>query len=263
MKWNDDVERMIVEFSKKHSVAYNKTERQLSGAFEIGCFHALLNYYENIGYTSKIENLIEDEYHYLTTPNGNPDNYSFVSISGVDGEYEIRQQVRIKSYLDEDIAFAPDIAVLYKGATVEKIKDKDYASGKRPFYTVSSNFVVAAHECKSRPPFPELLVSFIGMFIPAHSWYGMQNWEKIINKDGKHIAPTMFVGGTASNLHLRMIRAMEKVYPINIVVGLHQGTWNLYSKDRNLNLLQFDPNFTYKTSESICQISESNDDIPF
>ena len=237
--WVKDVEKKVTEFWKKHSTHYNKKKRELSASFEIGCLHALLNYYEDIGYALKVENLVNNEYRYLTTPNGNPDNFSYISMVGIDGEFEVRQQVRINSHLDQDIAFAPDIVVLFKGAKIDSIKDKDYAAGKRPFYTASSNSVVAAHECKSMVPFPELLVSFVGMFITAHGWYGKKNWEELQSKDGTHIAPTMFVGGTARAMHLKMIRALEKTFPINIVVGLHQGTWNLYSNNRKLNLLKF------------------------
>lgn len=247
--WVKGVENKATAFWKKHSTNYNKKKRELSASFEIGCLHALLNYYEKTGYTLKVENLINGEYRYLTTPNGNPNNFSYISMSGHDGDYEIRQQVRINSHLNEDIAFAPDIAVLFKGAKISAVTDKDYASGKRPFYTASSNSIVAAHECKSMVPFPELLVSFVGMFITAHSWYGKENWEEIQSKDGNHIAPTMFVGGTARAMHLKMIRALEKTYPINIVVGLHQGTWNLYANNRKLNLLEFDANNIYVDDE--------------
>lgn len=254
--WVKNVEKKVAQFWKKHSTNYNRKKREFSASFEIGCFHALLNYYEGIGYSLHVENLVNNEYRYLTTPNGNPNNFSHVSMVGEDGEFEIRQQVRINSYLDEDIAFAPDIVVLFKGAQINEIKDKDYASGKRPFYTASSNSVVAAHECKSMVPFPELLVSFVGMFVTAHGWYGKKGWESLKSKEGTHIAPTMFVGGTAQAMHLKMILALEKIYPINIIVGLHQGTWNLYANNRKLNLLKF-------ASTKMCDDQNDDIDIPF
>ncbi|WP_323920118.1 hypothetical protein [Aeromonas caviae] len=271
MEKNDEwvllIEQKIKDFAEKHSTTYNKKGRELSASFEIGCFHALLNFYEARGFALKIENPIDGEYRYLTTPNGNPSNFSYISAIGIDGCFEIRQQVRIKSHLNNDIAFAPDMVVLFKESIISKTTDSDYASGKRPFYSVSSKDVVAAHECKSMTPFPELLVSFIGLFITAHEWYE-QSEENIspLNNNGVHLAPTMFVGGTASALHLRMIKALESVYPINIVVGLHQGTWNLYADNRKLNKLKFSKN-TYATVNQdtylVQHIDLHLDDIPF
>lgn len=255
--WVKDVENKAKKFSKKHAATYSKKKRELSASFEIGCFHSLINYYEGVGYKVSVENLVDGEYRYLTTPNGNPDNFSYILLSGEDGLFEIRQQVRIFSHLDGDIAFAPDIAVLFKGSEIAAIKDEDYASGKRPFYTVSSKSVVAVHECKSMVPFPELLVSFIGMFVTAHGWYRETDVASPLSEDGLHLAPTMFVGGTARAMHLKMIRAIERTYPVNIVVGLHQGTWNLYSNNRKLNKL------TMTELSTIEAVSSEEDDIPF
>ena len=44
----------------------------------------------------------------------------------------------------------------------------------------------------------------------------------------------MFVGGTARALHLKMIAAMEASYRLNIVVGMHSGTWSLKSAKNRL-----------------------------
>ncbi|MBY8038911.1 hypothetical protein ACRTC7_07855 [Vibrio fluvialis] len=259
-EWVKGVEKRATEFANKHSATYNKKKRELSASFEIGCFHALLNYYQGVGYSISVENLVDGEYRYLTTPNGNPANFSYISLSGEDGCFELRQQVRIYSHLDGDIAFAPDIVVLFKGSEILSIKDDDYASGKRPFYTVSSKSVVAVHECKSMMPFPELLVSFIGMFVTAHGWYrDTDDCDSPLSKNGLHLAPTMFVGGTARAMHLKMIRAIERTYPVNIVVGLHQGTWNLYSDNRRLNKLSMEALSSLKPDSD----KEEGDDIPF
>jgi hypothetical protein len=262
-EWVKSVEKKAKEFAENHTLTYNKKKRELSASFEIGCFHALLNYYCGVGYAFSVENLVDGEYRYLTTPNGNPDNFSYIILSGDDGVFELRQQVRIYSHLDGDIAFAPDIVVLFKGSEISAIRDADYASGKRPFYTVSSKSV---HECKSMVPFPELLVSFIGMFVTAHGWYkDTDDVESPLSDAGLHLAPTMFVGGTARAMHLKMIRAIERRYPVNIVVGLHQGTWNLYSNNRKLNKLKMRGLASSNGDQSIktANNSEQIDDIPF
>ncbi|EGQ7692022.1 hypothetical protein QTU67_003626 [Vibrio cholerae] len=237
--WLSSVDVLVAAFAEEHSFTFSKKSRELSASFEIGCFHALLNYYERVGFELRVENLtVDNEFRYLTSPNGNPDNFSFIVAKIGESEYEIRQQLKIYSNLDEMISFAPDLAVVKRNLDIEKVKDKDFANGKRSFYRVSSSDVIAAHECKSMPPFPELMVSFIGMYITAHSWHS-DDAPTVLrdNKKGLHLAPTMFVGGHAKAMHLRMIRAMERVYPINIVVGMHEGVWNLYQDNRRLNKL--------------------------
>lgn len=265
-EWVKSVEKKAQEFANKHSLTYSKKKRELSASFEIGCFHALLNYYHGVGYAVSVTNLVAGEYRYLTSPNGNPDNFSYIILSGDDGVFELRQQIRIYSHLDGDIAFAPDIVVLFRGSEISAIRDEDYASGKRPFYTVSSKSVVAVHECKSMVPFPELLVSFIGMFVTAHGWYrDTGDEDSPLSNAGFHLAPTMFVGGTARAMHLKMIRAIERTYPVNIVVGLHQGTWNLYSNSRKLNKLSMEGLACLDAIQPIesARSEPYADDIPF
>lgn len=46
------------------------------------------------------------------------------------------------------------------------------------------------------------------------------------NQEG-HLGPTLFAGGAARALHLRMIDAMQCSYRLNINCGLHLGTWSL------------------------------------
>lgn len=220
-KWLAEAETLAKDFAKKHKLVIGITDRQLSASFEIGSLHALLRFYEHQGYKLVPKNITDDgAYRYLTTPSGNPANFSFVLATGDDGEFEIRQQVRVQSHIDADIAFTPDIVVLVGGTAIDDSKHAEYANGRRPFYRVSSASVVAAHECKSMNPFPELMVAFIGMLVAAHQWYPDGSEYAHTNASG-HLAPTLFVGGTASVRHLRMIRAMQNAYRMNILCGLH------------------------------------------
>jgi hypothetical protein len=224
--WIARVEGACERFADKHALTYRKSEREISASFEIGCFHSLVEFYEDTCSVTP-ENLTEDgAYRYLTSPNGNPANFSYVKIKNGKRIFTLRQQVRIRSHLDPDIAFTPDMVVLAESAQINAEKDQDYANGKRSFFSVSSSTVVAAHECKSMNPFPELLVSFIGHLMAAHDWL-QTDTKKILADDGVHLAPTLFVGATARGLHFRMISALEKCYPLNICVGMHGGSWKL------------------------------------
>jgi hypothetical protein len=237
--WLETVQKKVRDFAKKHQLVLTLTDRQLSAAFEIGCFHALLKYYEGQEYELSPQNLTKDgEYRYLTTPSGNPHNFSYVSAVGNDGEFEIRQQVRVESHVNEDIRFTPDILVLRKGVEFHSSSEKDFAGGKRAFFKVSSSDVIAAHECKSMNPFPELMVAFIGMLVAAHEWATGKRGAVVPTKKQGHLAPTLFVGGSARALHLRMIKALQTSYTMNIVCGLHEGTWHLRDAQNRIQVVK-------------------------
>ncbi len=224
--WVKGVENAIEAFAKAHKLTYARSERELSASFEIGCLHSLTDFYEKNS-TLSPKNLDHGIYRYLTTPNGNPDNFSHVEGKVGNDAFEIRQQVRVRSHLNPDVAFTPDMVVIRKGSKIEGEKDPDYARGKRKFFFVHSTDVIAAHECKSTNPFPELLVSFLGMLVAAHEWLGGAVDRSHVDPKGAHLAPSLFVGGTASGVHHRMVKAMETSMPLNVILGLHRGTWNL------------------------------------
>lgn len=265
--WVSEIEKIISDFAKKHSINYRKSEREVSASFEIGCFHALTEFYEK-NFEVVPENLTSDkEYRYLTTPSGNPMNFSFIRLRKDNEEFELRQQVRIRSHLHTDIAFTPDMLVIASGADINSRRDADYAGGKRSFFCVDSTQVIAAHECKSMNPFPELLISYIGMLVAGHSWISNPNDMSMVSEEGLHLAPSLFIGGTSRALHSRMVHALESCYPINIILGLHVGTWSLLGSARKLNLIY--PSSKETASSNLDESKELYDaqvyttDIPF
>lgn len=227
--WLLAITRNVKNFCREYQVVYAVKARERAASFEIGCLHMLLTNYEEVG-TLHPENLNEKgEFRYLTSPNGNPENFSWVRVTMNGEEYQIRQQVRVKSHWHADVAFCPDIVVLKPSAQVEADLDPDYASGKRRFFVVSSEHVVSAHECKSLSPFPELLVSFTGMFQAAHKWFVPNSTTTYLHPEGDHPAPCLFIGGDSRPIQRRMISALEEVFPINIVSGLH---WSRFKMTR-------------------------------
>lgn len=227
-KWLSKVKARIRTFANQYGALYRKDDRALAAYFEIGCFLSLVQFYEDVGFKGTIQNPDSDgSFKYLTTPNGNPNNFSFMQMTSEDEAIEIRQQVRIESHIGKFVCFTPDIVVIPKDAKILDKKDEDYASGTRRFFYITSDRVIAAHECKSLVPFPELLVSFLGTLIAGHFWYENSNIDGIIDENGKHLAPALFVGGSARALHLRMVEGLKTSYPINIILGLHAGNFNL------------------------------------
>lgn len=237
-EWLEEVCGSMERFSTKYSLLYQKTRRELYAHFEIGCFLALIGYYESMGCTVQPENLIDGVYRYLTTPSGNPLNFSHIACSTSDETFEIRQQVRIVSHLDSGIAFTPDIVVLKPAPTIHRDRDSAYASGKRSFFHVRAADVIALHECKSLLPFPELLVSFLGSVFVGSGWLDDLRDCSVVDPEGLHLAPTLFVGGSARSVHLKMVRSMKATFPINIVLGMHSGTWDLSGERASLTRMK-------------------------
>src|SRR5687767_10245017 len=80
--WLRTLEKRIERFARKHGATYSRSEREISASFEIGCFHALTEFYERT-FRIKPKNLTAaNEYRYLTTPSGNPHNFSFLRLIG-------------------------------------------------------------------------------------------------------------------------------------------------------------------------------------
>lgn len=127
-EWVDKVSTAIQEFSDNYSAVYSKTERELSASFEIGCFLALIHFYQEKNFDISLEGLVNNQFKYLTTPSGNPNNFSFIKLKKDHTEFEIRQQVRIKSHVDPEICFTPDIVVLKFDSQIRGLKREDYAS---------------------------------------------------------------------------------------------------------------------------------------
>lgn len=235
-KWLQNAEKAVRSFAKQFGTVYRKTKRQVYASFEIGCFLSLVEFYKSGGFAVSLENLSTTkqgaEFKYLTTPSGNPHNFSFVKVERDARVFHIRQQVRVESHLNEEIRFTPDLVVLPENAELVSTKHSDFAGGKKKFFRVDATQVIAAHECKSLNPFPELLVGFLGMLVAAHSWLGAPNDMTMVVHDGPHLAPTLFVGGTARSLHRKMVEALGKTYPMNTILGLHSGSWNLAANPR-------------------------------
>lgn len=219
-EWVKSAESLIKRFERQYSKIYVRKEREYYALFEIGCFLSLVDVYKKKKFTISAKNLTDGVFRYLTTPNGDPANFSYIEISKGNKKYQIRQQVRVASAKDERIYFTPDILVIKGEAKISGKKDKLYASGRRTFFYVKSNKVVAAHECKSLEPFPELFASFIGMFMLAHDWH---TGNIKTDKKHAHLAPSLFVGGRARGFHLKMIEGYEEGYPINIITNIHSG----------------------------------------
>lgn len=65
--WLGKVEREIKRFASRFASVYVLRERQIAAAFEVGCFLALVRYYEKQGCTCTPQNLKAGEYNIGTS----------------------------------------------------------------------------------------------------------------------------------------------------------------------------------------------------
>lgn len=233
--WEKAAEASIKRFAKTYGAKYRMTKRQASALFEIAVFHALTNWYaRRAGIRCEIANRGKDgEFRYLTSPSGNPANFSHMRFQHPSGNFVIRQQVRLQWRSDPRIAFTPDIVVLPEDASINCDRRKEYAGGKRSFYYAYDDEVIAAHECKSLSAFPELLINFIGMLVAGHGWH--RNTTRLKHEPNSvHLAPTLFVGGAANWMVLELVKGLTEHYPINVVAQFHTSTKWLLGKSVNL-----------------------------
>lgn len=220
-KWLSQLDLLIDAFAADHAVVLeNVTSRSVAASFEIGCLLLLEHYYRDKGYTVVPQNLINGHYRCLTSPSGNPSNFSFLLCTRKGRQVEIRQQIRVQSTIDTDIAFTPDLAVVRVGSAGKARFADEFARGKRRIFFVEAPDVIAAHECKCLVAFPELMVSFIGMLHCGHAW--LEDLPTLVSDVGDdHLLPTLFIGGGATPWHRKMADAMQRKFPLNIALGVY------------------------------------------
>lgn len=232
--WVARIEREMANFASTHSIALADVVRGEPSLFEIGVLHELIAFYER---TTNLDpqpmNLSDGgEFLYLTSPNGNPANFSWIEFGGA-APFEVRQQVRVVSHLNTEISITPDLVVLQESAVLAQKKLAHYAGGKRSFFYVDARDVIACHECKSLHAFPELLAGFVGMAHVVHDWFE----EGSVGRTGlgvEHLAPTLFIGGSANGITYKMAQALGQTYPMNIVVDLHRNSLRRTSSLRTM-----------------------------
>lgn len=124
--WIKDIELDVEKFATEHRVVLGTFSKLPSALFEIGALHLIARFYAGRRGTKVTpENLQEDGYKYLTTPSGNPKNFSYIKVQHAGGNFEIRQQVRVRNWHSPEIMFTPDMVVIPEGAEIGDVRTPD------------------------------------------------------------------------------------------------------------------------------------------
>lgn len=187
-------------------------------------YNGIVKYYQHHGFQISIQNLQGNSFRYKLSPTGYPQNYSFFSITSpisrgqpTPRTFEIHHNIAIESGLTPGVYCTPDISVILAN-TLAPIQNQNafFLGSNRSYYAVSNQYLQTFAEVKNYEPFPELLVSFIGILneLTTDIFLGSQRTQL-----PRHIAPALILSGFGST-HVRRFRdALMLRYEINIFFG--------------------------------------------
>ncbi|GET25065.1 hypothetical protein [Prolixibacter sp. NT017] len=199
-----------------NSIIYSHADR-ISDYFEMSCFNYIVQYYEDMGFDIKVQNLQKNKYRYKCTTSGNHINFSYFSAklgTKSNNDIQIHHNLAVESKYEKGIYTTPDITVI-KRSTIET--RKDFYQGNKTFSYVKNKNLITFAEVKHFTPFPELLFNFIGT---VNELKGLEHDIPMNTEPIMHFAPFLMISGK-SNAHTDGIRlSLSARYNINIVFDL-------------------------------------------
>ena len=239
-KANSQFAQEIDSFLAQYGAVFAQEAKRTSAFFELAAYNDIVKFYETADYTVSPENLKGTggkQFVYALSPSAKPENCSYflakkVYKSGKTYSFEIRHNVRIQSFHDEEIFVSPDYAVIEKGSIVS-IKKVDFYNGKVDYFFVAADKVKTFAETKHYAPGPELVLNFVGLVNELMPKLMANNFP---TKPPMHVGPSLFVSGIG-NPHLQKIRdSLGKRYTINVFLGLFAFPSQVYSASNQVNI---------------------------
>jgi len=219
-----DMEKLITDiksFLIKHQTFISNNSQKISILFQISAYNDVVEYYKRRNFVIKPKNLINGEFRYKQTPTGHPHNFSYFSIlksyKKQNYEFYIYNNIAVESGISKGIFVCPDIVI----ANVDSIcylYDKEYYfNGLKKYAYIENKNLQSFCEVKHYTPFPELLISFIGLLqeLTNDIYKNKRN-----NTQLKHLAPSLILSGEHTRPTRQMAQILEKRYRINIFDGL-------------------------------------------
>ena len=220
-----ELKRDIETYLRKNSSAIYNNSSRISDFFEMACYNNIVRFYEHKGYNVKIKNLVSNKFRYKCSTSGNPSNFSYFEISKNNFVYEIRHNINIQSYHQEDIFTTPDISII-KGNSIES--STDFYNTKKIYYFIKNKSVISVNEVKNFNPFPELMFNFIGTINELKP-----NILRIPKYSGNnHLASSLFISGKANRHAERIIKNLQSRYHINVLSDLFNLSGVKFNKGR-------------------------------
>ena len=212
-----ELTRDIESYLRKNRSAIFNNAKRISDFFEMACYNNIVRFYENNGYEVTIKNLQKSKFNYKCTTAGNPAKYSFFEvkkkIGNLDYLFEIRHNINVQSYHNDDTYTTPDIAILKPNSILE---DDNFYDTQLKYYFIKNKSLISFCEVKNFNPYPELLFSFIGIVNELRP----NLIRKVKNSGNSHIATTLMISGKSNKHADKIITNLQSRYHINILCDL-------------------------------------------
>lgn len=235
-KARDEFHKEIQTFLNYYGTTINREVEKISTLFEITCYNYVIEFYVTQGFTLIPRNPKNSGnfFIYKTSPAGNLPNYSYFearkTVQTNTGprkiSFDIRQNVPVQSSHDLDVYFTPDIVICVN--QFDTVKDHSYYHATRWRHYLKNEGLISFAEAKHYNPFPEILVSFIGIIHELNPSLLKKNGKK----SGIHLAPSLMVSGRGGAPVERIKTNFEKRYTLNIFLGLIFNTGPNWSKSK-------------------------------
>lgn len=214
-----EFEEELTNFANRHKTIISHHANRVSDFFEMTCYNLIAKYYENIGYTLEVQNLINGKFRYKCSPTGKIENFSHFKgvkndADGNDDIFYLYHNVTIQSAQDDEIFTTPDIVI---SRTNNPQTRNDYYDSKLTLSYISKENLITFCEAKHLAPFPELIFNFIGI---VNELTPNCLLNQPIANNCEHIAPSLMISGIMNKPTRRIKQSLENRYFVNIFDNL-------------------------------------------
>lgn len=215
----------VDEFLTRHGAVIHSHGKRISQYFEMLVYNMVVSSYESDGFQVQIANLQNGAFRYRITPTGLPQNFSYFTATKTyrRGQtitdtciFEIHHNVAVESRMTKGLLLRPDISVINAGSLQPQARATPYFRG-RSYPIVQNKDLQTFVEVKHLNPFPELLISFVGLLNELH---GPAFRKKPSTRRPRHLAPSLALSGNGNPQTIFIRTALMSRYTVNIFYGL-------------------------------------------
>ena len=216
-----EFEKELTSFSNKFKVSIRAHSKRISDYFEMSCYRMIVRYYEALGYSMSVCNLVGGAFRFKCSPMGHIHNFSYFKASkkvlnGQCEEFYIFHNATVQSAFDDDVFTTPDIVV--SRVAKPDFTDDYYLTSKLKLSYIGRENLITFCEAKHYNPFPELMINFIGT-VNELKPKCLVNGEDV-PQSNVHIAPALMMSGTFSKQAERIRNSFERRYFVNFFDNL-------------------------------------------
>lgn len=210
-----EFEKELKIFANKYKTIISEHSRRISDYFEMSCYNMMVRYYEHRGYKAMVENEIAGRFRIKCSPSGLIENFSYMKLVKDNAIYYLYHNASVQSAHDTEVFTTPDIVV---SKDVKPTMTTNYYKTKKKFSYLHNSDMITFCEAKHQPPFPELMINFIGIVNELKP--DCLKTEGILGEETDHIAPSLMMSGIFSKPTEKIAKSLERRYYVNMLGDL-------------------------------------------